>query len=298
MIAGTSVPSERVNYQALLKENVGLIVNLTENPVTGRGNPMCSECEFTTDDVDFDSDMFEDVKLEDDLNCLFLPIRDGMVPHFEQIDTFLKHAKETIDKGRKVVVHCHAGVGRTGTFLAIWLMTKYNLTPEEAIMKLRFQRPHSMQFNPDDWYVNPYLIRRADAYQRNLFQERYVHLYYNEKIAPTTPTKKEIQREFGITTPDTTPENSVNGEFFTIETETSEASLESGDSDFVYENTFDDEEVDDELKKLIEKLNVGNERENGKDFCFVCQNVSSIGPSPILSGQEWPPKDVHIVYMK
>jgi len=40
------------------------------------------------------------------MNVLCLPIPDGSVPKFEQLQIFLEHAQKTIKQGRKVAVHC------------------------------------------------------------------------------------------------------------------------------------------------------------------------------------------------
>jgi protein-tyrosine phosphatase len=140
-----------MNYRAIIREGVKLIVNLTESPVSPLSNTQCASCNFNiTENCCYEEDIFEDVEESDNLQVLFLPVRDGYVPTFEQLEIFLFHANEVISKGHKVIVHCHAGVGRTGLFLAAYLMDKYGWGPEETISKLRFYRPHSMQFNPDD----------------------------------------------------------------------------------------------------------------------------------------------------
>ena len=50
-----------------------------------------------------------------------------------------------IRAGRKVAVHCHAGLGRTGLAIACYLVYDCNMTAEEAIMLVRAKRPGSVQ---------------------------------------------------------------------------------------------------------------------------------------------------------
>jgi len=41
--------------------------------------------------------------------------------------------KKEVERGRKVYVHCKAGVGRSATAVCCYFLEKYNLTPKEAL---------------------------------------------------------------------------------------------------------------------------------------------------------------------
>jgi hypothetical protein len=238
--------------------------------------------------------MFDDV-VEGDLETLFLPVQDGHIPSFEQIDIFLEESKRVIATGGKVMVHCHAGVGRTGVFLAIWLMQKYKLDPDEAIRKLRYYRPQSMQFNPDDWFSDPFLVRNADAYQRNLIQERYVHMYYNTVMIPKM-TSEEISQS--VNSNDTLL--ALEERCLSAVSVYSEMSGTSGiepysESQFVFQPDYSNEEVDDELQRLLKQMSAMTVQE-GEGLCYVCRHVLCVGPAPVLPNQSWPPSNARIVY--
>jgi len=83
---------------------------------------------------------------------LATPFRDIVYKHFtmddsvvEPIDKNFKESHQFIDealgKGGKVLVHCYAGISRSSTLLGSYLMKKYGLTPEGAILHMKKIRP-------------------------------------------------------------------------------------------------------------------------------------------------------------
>ncbi len=75
---------------------------------------------------------------------LWLPIEDMTAPDREQIEEFVAFVTDMHDQGKAVGVHCMAGLGRTGTLIACYLVTQ-GRTAEEAIEEVRRARPGSIQ---------------------------------------------------------------------------------------------------------------------------------------------------------
>jgi protein-tyrosine phosphatase len=91
---------------------------------------------------------------------LHLPIEDFGVPALEAAERGVRFVQEEIRHGGRVVVHCHAGYGRTGTFLACCLVAQGH-TPAEAIGMVRSLRPGSIETVEQEGFVYRWAAWRA-----------------------------------------------------------------------------------------------------------------------------------------
>ena len=81
---------------------------------------------------------------------LHLPVADFTPPTVEQIDEFLAFQARAERDEMATMVHCGAGLGRTGTMLACALVsrairTDEKMTAESAIDRIRTLRPYSIE---------------------------------------------------------------------------------------------------------------------------------------------------------
>jgi len=90
---------------------------------------------------------------------LCLPIADGAPPALEQVSEFIRFVDSHRQRGAAVAVHCEAGLGRTGTMLAAYLIAK-GASPPVAIDEVR-RAEHSAIETPQQikflWGLSPQL---------------------------------------------------------------------------------------------------------------------------------------------
>lgn len=86
--------------------------------------------------------------------------KDGDIPTPSLIVRFCQIAEETLCNGAALAVHCRAGLGRTGTMIAIYLIYKHGLQADEVIAFLRMMRPGSvLGIQPRFIHTIQYLLR-------------------------------------------------------------------------------------------------------------------------------------------
>lgn len=97
-------------------------------------------------DPEYDASGFTDAGFEH--YDLIFP--DGFPPTSQIAMKFMEIVEAS--KGA-VAVHCYAGIGRTGTLIAAYLVVKYQFTPAQAIAWTRICRPGSVISEQQDWLL-------------------------------------------------------------------------------------------------------------------------------------------------
>jgi len=104
----------------LEQEGIRILVSLTENPP--------------------DSEILASRAIDQE----HIPVQDYTPPTLEQMIEFVAVVKNSVETGRSVGVHCTAGLGRSGTMAATYLVAD-GASADEAIATVRQLRPGSIE---------------------------------------------------------------------------------------------------------------------------------------------------------
>ncbi len=76
----------------------------------------------------------------------WLPISDALAPEFDEMDEALTWLADQINEGKKVLIHCRFGVGRSGTVVAAYLLKRgKSIAQVMEIMKKTSATPTSKE---------------------------------------------------------------------------------------------------------------------------------------------------------
>lgn len=134
-LAGTPMPGAvlDIDYdlQALRRVGISCLITLTEK------------------------DLPQDALARNGLTNLHLPIRDREPPTIAQTSMLLMRMEGLMRRGEVLAAHCLAGIGRTGTVLAAWLIRE-GLTAQEALRRVRRIDPKFVQSREQEEFLQQY----------------------------------------------------------------------------------------------------------------------------------------------
>lgn len=79
------------------------------------------------------------------VEVLHSPVRDFSAPSVEQLFEILRWIEKMVREGKKVLIHCMGGLGRSGTVAVAWLMYSKGLPLREALRRVRMVRPGAVE---------------------------------------------------------------------------------------------------------------------------------------------------------
>lgn len=129
-LAGSGMPTSTSELDWVIKRGVRSIVTMTEQSLP--------------------ESWIENIKY------LHVPTEDLSAPDVEKIDNTVDFIHERIMDNEPTMVHCAAGVGRTGTILACYLIKFHNLSAKDAIDNVRKERPGSIQSESQEIAIGLY----------------------------------------------------------------------------------------------------------------------------------------------
>ena len=124
-VAGSGRPTSFEQVKWVKERGISMIVSLTESPLP--------------------NEWVEELKIK----YLHFPIKDHSAPSVEVVEKIVKEIMKEVEARGRVLVHCGAGLGRTGVILASYIIAKKIITPEDAIRIIRKMRPGSIEQNQE-----------------------------------------------------------------------------------------------------------------------------------------------------
>ena len=123
-LAGSGIPTSIDEVQWMIKQGVKSIITIREEPL--------------------------DESWVKDVNYLHILSNDMSVPEFDDLIYAVDFIHRRITNNEPVLVHCLAGMGRTGVILACYLIKYQKMSASEATEKIREERPGSIQSYPQE----------------------------------------------------------------------------------------------------------------------------------------------------
>ncbi|MBN1515088.1 dual specificity protein phosphatase family protein [Candidatus Sumerlaeota bacterium] len=102
---------------------------------------------------------------------LHLPIPDFTAPSIGQAEEFVDFVQKNVEQEHPVVCHCMAGIGRTGTMLACYLVSR-GMDPQSAIETVRRAPYGGIETQTQEYFINSYAAHLRQAQLRDTSSAR------------------------------------------------------------------------------------------------------------------------------
>lgn len=95
------------------------------------------------------------------LDVITLPVPDYNVPEIGALELAVENAYQTAKSGTNVVIHCYAGVGRTGLFAACLARRAFGYSGERAVSWIRQYIPGAVETAEQEKIVEAFALTGA-----------------------------------------------------------------------------------------------------------------------------------------
>ena len=140
-VAALAHPDSAADLKWLRRNGIDILISLTESPVR------------------------RDWVNEAGMIAVNVPVPDMEPPSDRQLDHLLETIRKANASRMGVAVHCGAGLGRTGTVLAAYLVAS-GLSPKDAVAKVRDLRPGSVETADQELAIEAFARRFKQGGER------------------------------------------------------------------------------------------------------------------------------------
>jgi len=95
----------------------------------------------------YEHDLYYDLEelFKNGIEVFYSPIKDFSVPPLEELIEIAKWIEKKAKNGKKVLVHCLSGKGRSGTIVTAYLMYSEGLSLRDALARVRSLKPSAVE---------------------------------------------------------------------------------------------------------------------------------------------------------